>query len=92
MISFVLSLRETTSHSAISVPLSMTASGTSARVEGLRTRPLGSIPATQAYYWHHLWQAGEQETLESLAQGHGRRFATAREAISWLLSDDEAAG
>jgi hypothetical protein len=86
--SFALSLRETTSHSARRVPLSLTASATFARVEGLQTQPLGSIPATQAYYWHHLWQAGERETLESLAQGNGHRFGSAREAILWLLSDD----
>jgi len=90
MTNFPLSLRQTTSHSASAVPLSMTASGTFARVEGLQTRPLGSIPATQAYYWHQLWQAGERETLESLAQGNGHRFANARDAILWLLSDDEA--
>lgn len=89
MTNFAINLRQTTSHSARTVPLSMTASGTFARIAGLQTRPLGSIPATQAYYWHHLWQAGEHETLESLAQGNGHRFANAHEAIQWLLSDDE---
>lgn len=88
MSTYSLARGRATSHSARAVALSMNASGTFARVQGLRTRTLGSIPATQAYYWHHLWQAGEQETLQSLAQGNGRQFAGSKEAIAWLLADD----
>jgi hypothetical protein len=48
-----------------------------------------SIPKSQAYYWKHEWQAGEQETLGELAAGKGVTFQGARDAIRWLLSEDE---
>lgn len=89
MTSYRLEIQQSTSVSARTVSLSAPVHGNEAHVEGLQTRSLGSIPATQAYYWKHAWQDAETETLESLAKGNGRRFATGREAIAWLLSDEE---
>ena len=48
-----------------------------------------SIPESQAYYWEQEWQAGEQETLGELAAGKGVTFQGARDAIRWLMSEDE---
>jgi hypothetical protein len=53
-----------------------------------RRRVPASIPRSQAYYWKHAWQNGEQETLRELAAGEGIRFTGARDAIRWLLSAD----
>ena len=44
---------------------------------------------SQTYYWTRIWQEGERETLAELAAGNGRRFSSAIEAISWLLSREE---
>ena len=51
-----------------------------------------TIPPTidkgQAIYWTYAWLAGEEETRKALAEGQGRTFPNAQEAIRWLLSDD----
>lgn len=54
-----------------------------------RQRIPASIPRSQAYYWKRAWQDGEAETLVSLRVGNGRRFGSGREAIRWLLSEDD---
>ncbi len=45
---------------------------------------------SQAFYWSRVWQEGETETLESLAEGKGKRFETGEEAIRWLLTAEDA--
>ena len=47
-----------------------------------------SIERGQAIYWSYAWRTGEQETREALAEGQGKTFPNAQEAIRWLLSDD----
>ena len=47
------------------------------------------IPAGQEYYWTAEWQAGERETLAELADGRGKTFDTAEEALRYLFSADE---
>jgi hypothetical protein len=47
-----------------------------------------SVPAGELYYWTEAWQVGETETRAALARGEGRTFATARDAIRYLLSND----
>ncbi len=59
-----------------------------------RHAPIAGAPPVfmepgQAYYWTRIWQQGEQESRSELERGLGRRFASGREAIRWLLSDDE---
>jgi len=48
-----------------------------------------AIDRGQAYYWNHAWQLGEQESRAELAAGKGKTFENARDAIRWLLSDDQ---
>jgi hypothetical protein len=43
----------------------------------------------QAYYWTPQWQEGERAALAALDEGECRVFATAREAIRYLLSEDD---
>jgi hypothetical protein len=43
------------------------------------------LPRDQEYYWSEPWQAAERETLMTLAEGGGRDFESAQEAILWLL-------
>jgi hypothetical protein len=43
----------------------------------------------QAYYWAQAWQEGEQAALRDLAAGDSRIFHSARDAIRYLLSEDE---
>ena len=40
-----------------------------------------SIDRGQAIYWSYAWRAGEAETRKSLADGHGKTFPNAQEAI-----------
>ncbi len=47
-----------------------------------------SIDSGQAIYWSYLWRLGEEETRKALAEGQGKTFPNAQEAIRWLLSDD----
>ena len=64
--------------------------GSASSPERARRRYMpASIPKSQAYYWKHAWQAGEQETLAELAAGRGVEFGSARDAIRWLLSEDD---
>ena len=48
-----------------------------------------AIDRGQAYYWSHTWRAGEQKSRAELAAGEGKTFDNARDAIRWLLSDEE---
>lgn len=48
-----------------------------------------SIPRAQVYYWTRAWQEGEQESLANLQAGNARRFPSGRDAIRWLLSEDD---
>ena len=52
------------------------------------TIPL-SIDRGQAIYWSYAWRAGEEETRKALAEGQGKTFPNAQEAIRWLLSSDD---
>ena len=47
-----------------------------------------SISKEQAIYWSYTWRVGEEETRKALAEGQGKTFPNAQEAIRWLLSDD----
>ncbi len=48
-----------------------------------------SIDRGQAIYWSYAWRAGEEETRKALAEGKGKTFPNAQEAIRWLLSSDD---
>jgi hypothetical protein len=48
-----------------------------------------SIDVGQAYYWRYAWQVGERESRAELERGEKRTFASAEDAIRWLLSDDK---
>ena len=48
-----------------------------------------SIDRGQAIYWSYSWRAGEEETRKALAEGQGKTFPNAQEAIRWLLSSDD---
>lgn len=57
---------------------------------GVRPRFLpSSISRGQAYYWSAMWQESEIEARNEIAAGNGVTFGSAREAIGWLLSDDD---
>ena len=45
-----------------------------------------SIDAGQAYYWARAWQRDQNEVLDELDGGAREEFATADDAIRWLLS------
>lgn len=49
------------------------------------------IPADQAYFWGHAWQAGERESLAARARGDYRTFESddPNDAVRWLLSEDD---
>ena len=47
-----------------------------------------AIDKGQAIYWTYAWRVGEEETRKALAEGQGKTFPNAQEAIRWLLSDD----
>lgn len=42
----------------------------------------------QAYYWTPQWQANEREAMGELRAGNYRTFASAADAIVWLLGED----
>jgi hypothetical protein len=52
-----------------------------------RLAPLSYVD--QAYYWTHVWQMGERESLRELAAGEGRVFGDPADAVRYLLSHDE---
>ena len=45
--------------------------------------------AGQAYYWTRAWQEGEREALADKAAGRSIVFQDARDAIRYLLSEDD---
>jgi len=57
--------------------------------QGRRRHIPSSIPKSQAYYWKHARQDGEQESLRELAAGEAVEFSNARDMIRWLLSEDD---
>ena len=50
-----------------------------------------SIPADQAYYWTHAWQADIRESREALKRGDYEVFDSddPNDVAHWLLSGDE---
>lgn len=48
-----------------------------------------TIPRDQLYYWSGQWQRGEEVALAELARGEGRYFASATDAIRWLLAPED---
>lgn len=50
-----------------------------------------SISHNQLYFWSAKWQSDELVAGTELDRGEARTFASAREAITWLLdpSDDD---
>lgn len=52
------------------------------------TIPL-SMPGGQEMYWSYAWLKGVDETRAAFARGEGKTFPNAKEAIRWLLSDEE---
>jgi hypothetical protein len=47
------------------------------------------VPRDQLYYWTYIWQAGIRHSRKELAAGDFRDFDTPRDAIHWLLSDED---
>lgn len=43
------------------------------------------IPADQAYYWSHVWQAAEGRAKADLEAGRMREFEDPNDAIHYLL-------
>lgn len=50
---------------------------------------LSVVPAPQAYYWTPAWQREERESVRELDAGEGRRFEDIKDAIRWLLNDED---
>lgn len=65
------------------------ASGVRAEVQ--RRVPL-TIPRSQEYYWHSVWQQAERANLIELAAGQGIRFDSddPQDAARWLDAPDDA--
>jgi hypothetical protein len=47
-----------------------------------------SIPTEELIFWTRTWRDGEAESIAARASGDVREFASGREAVRWLLSDD----
>jgi hypothetical protein len=47
-----------------------------------------SIPSDELFFWTRVWQQGEAESAAARDAGDVREFASGREAVRWLLSDD----
>lgn len=45
-----------------------------------------SVPADQLYFWTEEWQADEARAADDIAAGRVRWFASAGDAIKYLLS------
>ena len=43
----------------------------------------------QAYFWTEEWQAAERESERELAEGRGRTFDSAEDAIRWLQEEQK---
>jgi hypothetical protein len=48
-----------------------------------------SVPRSQMYYWSQTWQENERIALEEIARGDAPTFGNARDALRWLMSDDD---
>jgi hypothetical protein len=62
--------------------------GTIATDSGRLSRP-GAIPKDELFFWTRHWQEGEAESAAARARGEVREFASGRDAVRWLLSDDD---
>jgi len=71
--------------SSVHTPLDYQQDG---RQEAERRVPL-MISSEQEYYWTHAWQEGELEALEEINAGETHVFANPKEAIRWLLSEED---
>lgn len=49
---------------------------------------MNAMPS-QEYFWSHDWQAAEARASDDLAAGRSASFEHSRDAICWLLSDDD---
>jgi len=49
----------------------------------------GAIPTDELFFWTRRWQAGEAESAAARAAGDVREFSSGRDAVRWLLSDDD---
>lgn len=47
------------------------------------------IPNEEAIFWTETWLAGDQETRNEYERGGGRDFATAKDLIRYLISDED---
>jgi len=66
--------------------LSLAASNAS---PGLRRVVPTFIPSDEILYWTRRWQEGEAESAAARASGEAREFETGRDAVRWLLSEDD---
>jgi hypothetical protein len=48
-----------------------------------------SIPKDELFFWTRRWREGEQESAAARAAGDALEFDSGRDAVRWLLSDDE---
>jgi hypothetical protein len=51
--------------------------------------PLVAVPREQLYYWSEAWQENERIAVAELERGEGRIFASAVDAIRWLMTDED---
>jgi hypothetical protein len=54
-----------------------------------RGGPVIGVPEAQLYYWTRAWQENERAAVDELERGEGQHFASAKDAIRWLLSDED---
>jgi hypothetical protein len=47
-----------------------------------------SIATDDLFFWTRLWRDGESESAAARKAGDVREFASGRDAVRWLLSDD----
>jgi hypothetical protein len=58
------------------------------RAAGSRTVP-SFIPSGELLFWTRKWQEGEAESTAAREAGDVRRFRTGRDAVRWLLAEDD---
>lgn len=47
------------------------------------------IARDELFFWTRKWQEGEAESAAARASGDFREFSSGRDAVRWLLSDDD---
>lgn len=71
-------------------PRALTSTNMTDRPDHLESRVAPpTIPRSQACYWTSSWQRQEGAALEEIRAGEVVRFSSSREAIQWLLADDD---